>query len=73
MEHILEIQKTCEQVAGIMTKLDWSEFMTIMCMLFDEYHNTHPDFDAPENARVVADLVGAVNSELGTYSNKAGE
>lgn len=64
-----EIFETCKQVTEIMTKLDRNSFMTIMCMLFDEYHNTHPDFDAPENAQVVADLVREVNTQLGEYVN----
>lgn len=73
MENILEIQETCKEVAGILTELDWQGFMTIMCMLFDEYHNAHDDFDPVENSRVVADLVKEVNLTLGAYSNKAGE
>lgn len=48
--------------------LDDTQFMILMCMMFDEYHYRHRESKMPEEmARLVADQVKAVNDECGRY------
>ena len=64
---LMEAWQSCQTVIETMKGLDYESFMSIMCMLFDEYHSAHRDFDPVWNSRVVADLIEEVNKDLGEY------
>ena len=46
-------------------------FVSVMCMMFDEYHNVHRDADAAELADTVAELVATVNGCVGNFETAA--
>lgn len=60
-----------EKVRKDLVRLEPLEFMSAMCMLFDEYHNAHRDTDAAEMAKTVGELVSFVNNANGEYLNVA--
>ena len=62
-----ELIETCNKVVEPMMKLNSIFFMSVMCMLFDEYHRVHREYDAAEMAQDCADMVKRVNNSLGEY------
>ena len=60
------------EIAEKICKLDAIAFQTLMCFMFDEHYNQHRDGKkSPEIAQECADMVKAVNSELGDYETSA--
>ena len=48
---------------------DEHTFLSVMCMMFDEFAARHDDFQPAEAAQKVADMVKQVNAALGRYDN----
>ena len=44
------------------------DFQLFLCMVCDEYHAEHPDFNHIEAIKTVAEAVAKVNEEEGTYT-----
>jgi hypothetical protein len=59
-----EIFDLCDKV----NKLAEKDFMLFLCMVCDEYHAEHPDFNHIEAIKTVAEAVAKVNEEEGTYT-----
>jgi hypothetical protein len=49
-------------------KLSEMDFQLFLCMVCDEYHAEHPDFNHIEAIKTVAEAVAKVNEEEGTYT-----
>lgn len=64
-----KMMQVVDQVSGIMIDLSEYEFMTIMCMLYDEYHDKHRESDPVKMSQECASLVAEINQTLGAYEN----
>ena len=66
-----KMEKMAEIINDVIEKtsdFEEYEFMTIMSMLFDEFHRTHEnDMSSVEMAKMVASSVEFVNKSLGEY------
>jgi hypothetical protein len=49
-------------------KLSEMDFQLFLCMVCDEYHAEHPNFNHIEAIKTVAEAVAKVNEEEGTYT-----
>jgi hypothetical protein len=49
-------------------KLSEKDFQLFLCVVCDEYHAEHPDFNHIEAIKTVAEAVAKVNEEEGTYT-----
>ena len=68
-EFLTNSGKILEKATEIAETFNEAEFMLFMCMVVDEYHNQHRDFKSVEAIKKVAEMVEAVNEELGDYEN----